>query len=242
MSITVPKREVIYPDSDGEPMAENTRQFRMIVTIQGGLDVQYRDEPDVFVAGALFIYPVEGDPNIRIAPDILVAFGRPKGDRGSYRVWDEGGIFPQVIFEVLSPGNRPGEMGRKFQFYDDHGAEEYYVVDPDRVDWAVWKRERGRLRVIENTAGWASPLLGIRFEIVGDDVRVIGRDGQPFRSYLEVAHQQQLERQRAEQERQRAEQERQRAEQERQLRLGTQADLERLRERLRSAGIDPDKP
>jgi hypothetical protein len=25
-----------YPDSDGEPMAENTLQFRWIVTIEGG--------------------------------------------------------------------------------------------------------------------------------------------------------------------------------------------------------------
>ena len=36
----------------------------------------------------------------------MVVFGRPKGYRGSYRQWEEGGIAPQVVFEILSPGNR----------------------------------------------------------------------------------------------------------------------------------------
>jgi hypothetical protein len=73
---------------------------------------------------------VEGQPKIRQAPDALVAFGRPKGYRGSYRQWVEGGIPPHVVFEVLSPNNRHNELIRKFQFYDRHGVEEYYVFDP----------------------------------------------------------------------------------------------------------------
>jgi hypothetical protein len=73
-----------YPESDGKPMADNTKQFPWIVTIEGGLDAQYRDDPNVFVAGDLLWYPVEGRPVIRAAPDVMVAFGRPKGDRGSY--------------------------------------------------------------------------------------------------------------------------------------------------------------
>ena len=55
----------------------------------------------------------------------------PRGDRGSYKQWEEGGIAPQVVFEVLSPGNRAGEMRRKFQFYQRYGVEEYYIYDPD---------------------------------------------------------------------------------------------------------------
>src|SRR3954463_10680815 len=91
---------VEYPDSDGKPMAENTLQFRWIVTIKEGLDWVFSDRPDVFVAGDLFWYPVEGHPEICQAPDTLVAFGRPKGDRGPYKQWEEEGIAPQVVFEV----------------------------------------------------------------------------------------------------------------------------------------------
>src|SRR2546425_11584042 len=122
---------IVYPDTDGMPMAENTLQFQWIVTIKGGLDHLFADDPNVFVAGDLFWYPVEGHPEIRIAPDVLVAFGRPKGHRLSYMQWEEGGVPPQVVFEVLSPGNRLGEMLRKFEFYRRYGVEEYYLYDPD---------------------------------------------------------------------------------------------------------------
>src|SRR5215217_4662375 len=101
---------IVYPESDGQPMADNTKQFRWIVTIEGGLDALFRDHPQVFVAGDLLWYPVEGRPDIRMAPDVLVSFGRPKGDRGSYQQWCEQHIAPQVVFEILSPGNRAAEM------------------------------------------------------------------------------------------------------------------------------------
>jgi Uma2 family endonuclease len=56
----------------------------------------------------------------------MVAIGRPKGRRDSYLQWNEGNIPPQVIFEVLSPGNRAAEMENKFAFYQKYGVEEYY--------------------------------------------------------------------------------------------------------------------
>jgi len=102
ISITTPRRPaIVYPDSDGKPIAENTLQFEWIVTIKEGLDRAFHDRPDVFVAGDLFWYPVEGRPDICTAPDALVAIGRPKGHRGSYKQWEEDGIAPQVVFEVL---------------------------------------------------------------------------------------------------------------------------------------------
>ena len=69
-----------YPDSDGEPMAENTLQFEWIVTIKGNLEILFLDRPDVFVAGDLFWYPVEGDPKTRTAPDAMVAIVKRAND------------------------------------------------------------------------------------------------------------------------------------------------------------------
>jgi hypothetical protein len=59
-----PRPKIAYPDSDGQPMADNTLQFRWIVTIEGGLDALFINEPNVFVAGDLLWYPVEGRPDI----------------------------------------------------------------------------------------------------------------------------------------------------------------------------------
>jgi hypothetical protein len=91
MSTPVDTAHLTYPQSDGNPVADNTKQFRWIVTIQGELDGLFRDHPDIFVAGDLLWYPVEGHPEICTAADVMVVFGRPKGDRGSYLQWEEDG-------------------------------------------------------------------------------------------------------------------------------------------------------
>src|SRR5947209_2512819 len=151
MNIRIPfpaKPKVIYPDTDGQPMAENTLQFEYIVTIKGGLEALFRDDPNVFVAGDLFWYPVEGDNTICTAPDILVAMNRPKGYRGSYQQWLEDNVPPQVVFEVRSPGNRFGQLLEKFRFYERYGVEEYYLYDPERGDLEGWIRAGSELRAL----------------------------------------------------------------------------------------------
>ncbi len=195
---------IVYPDSDGKPIAENTLQFEWIVTIKEGLERIYADRADVFVAGDLFWYPVEGHPKIRTAPDALVAFGRPKGHRGSYMQFEENGVAPQVVFEVLSPGNRVPEMMQKFKFYEKYGVDEYYIYDPHNVELTGYLRADGELRDIAEMNGWISPLLGIRFDLSGSDLVIYGPDGQRFQTYQEIAQ----ERDRATQERDRATQER----------------------------------
>ena len=211
-AVTITPQTIEYPDSDGEPMADNTLQFRWIVTIQGGLDALFVQNPNVFVAGDLLWYPVQGKPSTRQAPDVMVAFGRPKGYRGSYRQWEEDDIPPQVVFEILSPGNRPGEMARKAMFYEVHGVEEYYLYDPDRYQLDGFLREGKVLEPISEMNGWVSPRLGVRFDMTGDELRIIAPDGRRFSTYVELA--------------QAAEQERERA--------------ERLAAKLRAAGIEPD--
>lgn len=44
---------IIYPESDGKPMADNTKQFEWIVLIKKNLDLLFQDDPNVFVAGDL---------------------------------------------------------------------------------------------------------------------------------------------------------------------------------------------
>jgi Uma2 family endonuclease len=186
---TVARSQIVYPDSDGKPMADNTLQFQWIVTTKEGLERAYRDRPNVFVAGDLLWYPVEGHPEICQAPDTLVVFGRPKGYRGSYKQWEEGGIAPQVVFEILSPNNRVGEMERKLRFYDRYGVEEYYIYDPDHVELFGRRRENGDLKIIAEMDGWISPLLGIRFDMSGPELVIYGPDGRRFLTYQELAQQ-----------------------------------------------------
>jgi Uma2 family endonuclease len=249
---------ILYPDSDGQPMSDNTLQFQWITTLQGNLDLMFAADEAVFVAGDLLWYAVEGNPAERAAPDTMVAFGRPKGYRGSYKQWEEGGVAPQVVFEVLSPGNRLEEMIRKFDFYERHGVEEYYVYDPEDVQLTVYLRVNGRLRTVFPLRNYTSPRLRIRFDLSGDELVVYGPDGQRFLTFLELG------KRRAEAERENAELQA-RAEQARREAAEAAAEIERVRReaaaeserlrrdgeadrqrgdrlaaRLRELGVDPD--
>ena len=251
--------EIIYPDSDGKPMADNTKQYRWITTIDGGLEALFRDQSAVFVAGDLLWYPVRGDNTIRAAPDAMVAFGRPKGDRGSYKQWEEQGIAPQVVFEVRSPGNTQWELDNKLEFYRRYGVEEYYLYDPDRGQLMGWRRSGDELRAIPEMRGWVSPRLQVRFDLEGLELCLTGPDGKRFATYLDIAQradqetqraeteaaarraaeqQATREAQRAEQEARRAEQEARRAEQEAQRAKAAENELARLRAMLKEKGID----
>ena len=211
---------VYYPDSDGQPMADNTLQFEWIVTLQGNLDLMFRDRSDVFVAGDHLIYPIEGNADVRQAPDVYVAFDRPKGHRGSYKVFAEENVFPQVVFEVWSPSNTAERMEEKRLFYERYGAEEYYILYPDFPAYAQgWVREAGALVRVTNMNGFVSPRLRIRFEVLRGNIAVFRHDGSSFLSFVELGSLQQKTAESLTHERQRA---------------------ERLAARLRELGIDPD--
>ena len=225
---------LIYPDSDGQPMADNTKQFRWIVVIKENLELLFANNSDVFVAGDLLWYPVVGDNKTRQAPDAMVVFGRPKGDRGSYKQWEENNIPPQVVFEILSPGNRLKAMAHKYKFYERYGVEEYYVYDPDEVDLIGWQRSGEYFEIIDEMNGWLSPRLGIRFQLTSDNLEIFSPSGERFLTYVELAQLMEQERQRAEQERQRADEALSQLEQERQR-------YQALEALLRERGINPEQ-
>jgi Uma2 family endonuclease len=108
---------VLYPDCDGQPMADNTLQYRWIVRLVTNLKRLLQAEM-AFVAGDLLWYPVQVDapPDPCQAPDAMVVLGRPNGERSSYKQWEEENIAPQVVFEILSPSNSAREMLTKQRF------------------------------------------------------------------------------------------------------------------------------
>ena len=151
-----------------------------MVKILGELREQFAGQ-EVFVAGNLFWYPVEGDPKIVTAPDAMVVFGRPPGYRGSYKQWEEQGIPPQVVFEVLSPNNTDAEIDTKFLFYERYSVEEYYFIDPYTPEVIGFHRTTDRLIPIRRIIGGAiSPRLGIRFEVHDGELKLFGPEGRKF--------------------------------------------------------------
>jgi hypothetical protein len=63
-TLSAEELRLIYPESDGKPMAENTLQFEWIALIKLNLEACFVQHPDVFIAAVLFWYPVEGDGTV----------------------------------------------------------------------------------------------------------------------------------------------------------------------------------
>ena len=223
---------ILYPDTDGKPIAENTIQYAWITLIHGSLELLFAKRADVFVAADLFWYAVKGRPKSRVAPDVMIVFGRPKGDRYSYMQWKEDGIAPQVVFEILSPGNRAKEMRNKFKFYDRHGVEEYYLYDPATDTLDGWRRDEESESLIDiaKMDGWISPRLGIIFDVSSGRLVLRTPDGKPFEGLHEVNA-------RADREASRADKEAKRADSAEMKLAEQQALTEKLAALLKAAGL-----
>jgi Uma2 family endonuclease len=241
-SLTISSPEIIYPESDGQPMASNTTHFIWIVTIKENLDWFFANNSNnyspTFVAGDLLWYPVEGRNDISTAPDIMVAIARPRGHRGSYKQWVEGNIPPQVVFEILSPTNTKDEMEKKLLFYDRYGVEEYYLYNYETNKLLVWLRESDRLTLLPILSHWQSPRLGMQFELTDETLKMFHVDGRAFLSYAEIQDLLSQERQRANSAVQLANSANQRAEAESQRAEAERERADRLAAKLRELGIE----
>jgi hypothetical protein len=232
--------EIEYPESDGKPMSDNTLQAFWIILLYTNLNALYPD----FVAADLLWYPVRGSKKA-LAPDVMVAIGRPKGHRRTYKPWEEAEIQPQVVFEIRSPSNSNAEMALKRLDYEKYGVEEYYHYDPDRNFLEVYVRREGRLALMPVVGSFDSPLLGIRFLLRPTGLEVRDASGQPFRLLEEERAQRALaERQaaaaaqQAEEAVQAAAEAERAAEGERALREAAESRAERLAARLRALGLE----
>lgn len=173
--------DVIYPESDDQPMAENFLQSIVIRTLVAGFERLYAGRTDIIVGGDFFWYPVQGQPATVVAADAMVVVQVPHPldifTIGSYRQWEHGG-HPALAVEVLSPSNSWAEMARKRRFYDQHGVDEYWVFDPQDGTLEVWVRSATRLTEAADPArGWVSPTTGVHVRVDGTELVVHDPDG-----------------------------------------------------------------
>ncbi|MEM7533404.1 MAG: Uma2 family endonuclease [Chloroflexota bacterium] len=223
---------ILYPDDNGEPLSDNTKQFEKIMRAAGNFMHMTADDPNIFVAGNLLWYPVkkkhQHDNPETAAPDVMIVFGRPKGYRGSYMQWNEDNIPPQIVFEIWSPSNYEPERKKKLKFYEKYGVEEYYAIDPDKGEVKGYLRKGDVLEEIPEMHGFRSPLLDFEIRVEDGDVTLWHPDGTPFSDISELLqenkeertarllaeHRAAVETRRAEGEARRAEEEARRAEEE----------------------------
>jgi Uma2 family endonuclease len=225
--------EIFYPSADGEPVAETYDHLYSLLTTLEVLR-QYLAPRQATVLGNQFLYYAQGFPKLRVAPDVMVIFDVPPGGRDNYKIWEEGQV-PSVIFEMTSPGTKDNDQILKKTLYEQLGVQEYWLFDP-KGEWIEEKLRGYRLRgesyeligesrsePLELRLQVEEKLIGFYREDTGEKLLLPDELAQALRQ--EVIARQQAE--------ERAEQERQRAEQ-------AELEVQQLREKLRSLGIDPD--
>ena len=169
-------QDALYPCSDGRRMSDNMHQSRAIVKAVSDLDQVAR--PDALVAADILVYPEEGNPDNRIAPDVLVAFGIGTRSRSTYLTWLEGKP-PDWVLEVASPSSARNDLREKRRAYAAMGVPEYWLFDPTGD---LYPRGQPRLQGLALADGKYEPLEErvegglrlIRSPVLGLDLRAQG--------------------------------------------------------------------
>ncbi|MBC6366186.1 Uma2 family endonuclease [Algoriphagus sp. AK58] len=73
-----------------------------------------------------------------VQPDICVICDPEKlDDRGCIGA-------PDLIVEILSPGNSQTELKHKFKLYESHGVREYWIIHPENQDLLIYTLVDGK--------------------------------------------------------------------------------------------------
>lgn len=230
-----PAEDVFFPEGEfwsDEPPLESDRHRDQIELLIRLLKSWWQSRNNFYVTGNLTIYY---SPNQRKSedfrgPDFFVVLDAEKCDRRSWVVWQEDGKYPNVIIELLSDSTAAVDKGLKKQIYQDtFRTPDYFWFHPDTLEFQGFHLVDGQYQELQPTQeGWLwSQQLGLFLGIHEGKLRFFTPEKQLVLLPEEAANQQ------LEQTNQQLEQTNQQLEQER-LRA------ERLAERLRAAGIDPE--
>ena len=109
-------------------MSDNDFQAVTMVNAGSALTLHFEDRG--YVATDVLVYYVEGEPRMRVSPDMLVVPGLEGFLRDSYKVWEEGGWVPEFVLEVVSNSKQEREAWTKRQTYAELGVREYFRYAP----------------------------------------------------------------------------------------------------------------
>jgi Uma2 family endonuclease len=222
---TEQQAEIIYPSSDGEPLAETSVHIDAILNTVVALR-HYFAAQEAIVLTNQFLYYAQGFPKIRVAPDVMVIDGVAPGPRDNYKIWEEKQV-PSVVFEMTSAGTRSQDQEFKKELYAQLGVKEYWLFDP-KGEWIAQQLEGYQLYrdVYVPITDSKSQALKLRLAVEGSLIGFYREDtGEKLLIPDELVEALRQERLRTEQERLRAEE--------------AEAKVEQLQAQLRALGVEP---
>ncbi|WP_017326721.1 Uma2 family endonuclease [Synechococcus sp. PCC 7336] len=134
-SLSLPLGE-LYSD---EPPMESDAHLRQMLLLISCLDWLWQDRDDYFASGNLTIYfsPKQIKSRDFRGPDFFVVLGTERRSRKSWVVWEEEGKYPNAIVEILSESTAQVDRETKKQLYQDtFRTPEYFWFDPNTLEFA----------------------------------------------------------------------------------------------------------
>lgn len=118
---------IVYPESDGKPMAESDVHRDWMFTNIGRLKRNYAGQR-VYVSGNLLIYYAKNDPRRSVTPDTFVVKDCDPRQRRIFKMWEERRV-PNLVLETTSSSTRREDVEKK-KLYVKLGIAEYVLYDP----------------------------------------------------------------------------------------------------------------
>jgi Uma2 family endonuclease len=141
-SLVESAESIIYPSSDNKPVAETFIHLYAIITTLEVLK-QYLEGQQATVLANQFLYYAQGYPKMRVAPDVMVIYDVEPGGRDNYKMWEEGQT-PSVVFEMTSASTQEQDKVTKKSLYEQMGVKEYWLFDP-KGEWVTGQLQGYRL-------------------------------------------------------------------------------------------------
>jgi Uma2 family endonuclease len=245
MFVTAQELEQQMPDAtrllSDEPEMETSLHYMQLLLLVTSLEWLWRDCNDFFIGANLTIYFSRQQLRNRDfrGPDFFLVKDTEKRSRNSWVVWEEDGRYPDLIIELLSESTANIDRNLKKNLYENRfHTPEYFWFSPENLEFAGFELVGNKYQEITpNARGWRwSDVLRLYLGVEGGKLRYFTPDGDlvPTPEEAAIAAQQQ-----ASEAQQQASEAQQQAS-EAQLRLEQeQMRSQRLAERLRSLGVDP---
>jgi Uma2 family endonuclease len=136
----LPKVDLI--ETDGVPLESDWHRAAIALLIEV-IDWLFRGRTDFYVGGNMFIYYCEEQARTRRyrGPDFFFVDGVNREPRRRYWVvWKEGGRYPDVIIELLSPRTAKRDRTTKKDLYEKvFRTCEYFCYDPSTQRLEGWR-------------------------------------------------------------------------------------------------------
>ena len=121
---------LVYPESDGEPMAETPKHQQVMIDCMDILRSHFYGTPDVYIGGNMLLYYEEGNPRKSISPDVFMVRGVSKKELRTYKTWEQQPTLDFVL-ELASPSTFERDFTVKKDIYAKIlRVKEYYIYDP----------------------------------------------------------------------------------------------------------------